>query len=294
MADNTDEIHLDNLDNTQSENALDKIKFAKVEQTITSNQEVENMEVHHHPKAEKKNFKEYFLEFMMIFLAVTMGFIAENVRESISNHEKEKHLMEMMMEDLKSDLSKLDSTIKFNNIKLNKLDTFRLLIYASAHNMLPDTSVKKMYYFFRYYGGNVINYSPTQRTLNQLDKNYGFSLIRKQEVSDSIVDYFSAEVGLQNQIESFQNYQIDALHVGESIFNAELLENFKRRESADTFMLSTQNFQLVLQDKQTLFLYGSKLYTARAALLNYIVQLQRQQTRAERLSVLIKQKYNLK
>ncbi len=25
------------------------------------------MEVHHHPKVEKKNFKEYFLEFVMIF-----------------------------------------------------------------------------------------------------------------------------------------------------------------------------------------------------------------------------------
>jgi hypothetical protein len=30
------------------------------------------MEVHHHPHVEKKNFKEYFLEFLMIFLAVTM------------------------------------------------------------------------------------------------------------------------------------------------------------------------------------------------------------------------------
>jgi len=39
------------------------------------------MEVHHHPKVEKRRFKEYFLEFLMIFLAVTMGFIAENVRE---------------------------------------------------------------------------------------------------------------------------------------------------------------------------------------------------------------------
>ena len=32
------------------------------------------MEVHHHPNVEKKNFKEYFLEFLMIFLAVTLGF----------------------------------------------------------------------------------------------------------------------------------------------------------------------------------------------------------------------------
>jgi hypothetical protein len=48
------------------------------------------MEVHHHLHVEKKNFKEYFLEFLMIFLAVTLGFFAENIREGISNHNKER------------------------------------------------------------------------------------------------------------------------------------------------------------------------------------------------------------
>ena len=43
------------------------------------------MEVHHHPHVEKKNFKEYFLEFLMIFLAVTMAFIGENMREQLSD-----------------------------------------------------------------------------------------------------------------------------------------------------------------------------------------------------------------
>ena len=49
------------------------------------------MEVHHHPDLhhKKKNFKEYFLEFLMIFLAVTLGFFAENIRESISSRDKE-------------------------------------------------------------------------------------------------------------------------------------------------------------------------------------------------------------
>src|ERR1700731_4697152 len=39
------------------------------------------MEVHHHPDLhhEKKPWKEYFLEFLMIFLAVTMGFFAETI-----------------------------------------------------------------------------------------------------------------------------------------------------------------------------------------------------------------------
>ncbi|HEY4875714.1 MAG TPA: hypothetical protein VIH86_09100 [Puia sp.] len=41
------------------------------------------MEVHHHPDVhhQRKRFKEYFLEFLMIFLAVTMGFFAESLRE---------------------------------------------------------------------------------------------------------------------------------------------------------------------------------------------------------------------
>ena len=41
------------------------------------------MEVHHHSRVEKKNFKEYFLELIMIFLAVTMAIIGENMREHL-------------------------------------------------------------------------------------------------------------------------------------------------------------------------------------------------------------------
>ena len=65
------------------------------------------MEVHHHPKVEKKNFKEYFLEFLMIFLAVTLGFFAENIREGFSNREKEKDYMIEFVEDLKADTALL-------------------------------------------------------------------------------------------------------------------------------------------------------------------------------------------
>src|ERR1700761_8268174 len=64
---------------------------------------LEFMEVHHHPHVEKRSFKEYFLEFIMIFLAVTMGFFAESIRESISDSGKEKEYMVTMIEDLKKD-----------------------------------------------------------------------------------------------------------------------------------------------------------------------------------------------
>ena len=52
------------------------------------------MEVHHRPHVEKKNFKEYFFEFIMIFLAVTMGFFAEQIREGFVQRCEEKEYIQ--------------------------------------------------------------------------------------------------------------------------------------------------------------------------------------------------------
>ena len=50
------------------------------------------MEVHHHSHHPKK-WKEYLTEFLMLFLAVSMGFIAENIREKYVENERSNELM---------------------------------------------------------------------------------------------------------------------------------------------------------------------------------------------------------
>ena len=48
------------------------------------------MEVHHpHHPTHKKKWSEYFLEFFMLFFAVTLGFFAENQREHLVEKAKE-------------------------------------------------------------------------------------------------------------------------------------------------------------------------------------------------------------
>ena len=74
------------------------------------------MEVHHHPHVgsdshRKKNFKEYFLEFLMIFLAVTLGFFAESLREHLVNIRNEKEYIISVKEDLLTDTSSLSHLI---------------------------------------------------------------------------------------------------------------------------------------------------------------------------------------
>jgi len=82
------------------------------------------MEVHHHPHVEKKRFKEYFLEGLMIFMAVTLGFIAENIRENISENHKAKELAKSLYQEVYTDSVQLQKIISNREHKEEQLVNF--------------------------------------------------------------------------------------------------------------------------------------------------------------------------
>src|ERR1051326_8225057 len=65
------------------------------------------MEVHPHTHTERKKFAHYLWEFLMLFLAVFCGFLAENQREHLVERRREKQYMASMLEDLRNDSSTL-------------------------------------------------------------------------------------------------------------------------------------------------------------------------------------------
>jgi hypothetical protein len=75
------------------------------------------MEVHHHSHHPKK-WKEYLTEFLMLFLAVSMGFVAENIREKYVENERADELIHAFVIDLKENQKQLDSLIQ-NNQRLS-------------------------------------------------------------------------------------------------------------------------------------------------------------------------------
>jgi hypothetical protein len=83
------------------------------------------MEVHHHPDLhhKEKKWKEYFLEFVMIFLAVTMGFFAEQIRERHAEKERLHNYFASMVLDIQSNIAALDSAISENSKMADKYDT---------------------------------------------------------------------------------------------------------------------------------------------------------------------------
>src|SRR6195952_999627 len=110
MTENTDEEHIDDSANTQSENSSESIFPNRDTEIITQNQETENMEVHKHPHhvTHKKKWGEYLLEFFMLFLAVFLGFVAENIRENTVEKEREKQYMKSLLSDLSADTATIN------------------------------------------------------------------------------------------------------------------------------------------------------------------------------------------
>src|ERR1700755_520293 len=101
------------------------------------------MEVHHHPHVEKKGFKEYFLEFLMIFLAVTLGFIAENFREDIGDNSKEKQYVNSLYDDMRQDSIRISATLGFASRQIQKIDSLIYIINQPS----PDSNEINAAYF---------------------------------------------------------------------------------------------------------------------------------------------------
>src|SRR6476661_4911750 len=58
------------------------------------------MEVHAHSHTERKKWHHYLWEFLMLFLAVFCGFLAENVREHMVEQQRSKELAGNLYKDL--------------------------------------------------------------------------------------------------------------------------------------------------------------------------------------------------
>jgi len=73
-------------------------------QTKNNKQQTETMEQHHpHHVTHKKKWGEYTLEFLMLFLAVFLGFVAENIRETSVERGREKEYARSLYDEFYAD-----------------------------------------------------------------------------------------------------------------------------------------------------------------------------------------------
>jgi hypothetical protein len=246
-----------------SEWAIEK-KLKNINQKIA-------MEVHHpHHVTHKKKWGEYLLEFFMLFLAVFLGFIAENIRERKVEHERVKDYARSLATDIQRDIANMNYIT--GRIKMQLENTDSLVAYLKTHQPDEVRNIKLFTFTVLY---PYPAYRWNRATLEQI-KNSG-SL---RYFSDSLVRYISSYDALSHHMDedfqSDQEWQNQATTLKNSIvdisYPEELVNNLNEHFTSTVNSAAYKKFEaedttpMLAKDKTTLKIFLNEELSIRRSL----------------------------
>jgi hypothetical protein len=255
------------------------------------------MEVHHHPHVDsdshrKKNFKEYFLEFVMIFLAVTMGFFAESIREHLGDRSKEREYLSSMVSELQYDTTQYSHLVQ----ELTYLRPILDSLYVNAKD------AKRFNYVLLGKWNTPVNeqtttYEPSLTTIEQLKSSGNLRLIDDKIIARQIVGYAAY---VQNKLLTLRStdmndasnniYEQEDAISDEADFNKKIDDNIENNiplEKSDLYDLP-----LLVKDSVTLNKLANSFVNLKARDYGYSGVLNHADTLATELIQSINNKYH--
>jgi hypothetical protein len=238
------------------------------------------MEVHHHAGGHQgpKKFKDYFLEFLMIFLAVTMGFLAENFREYITDKNHVEELAGQLKEDLKHDTASVQKLLEFELAQVKRTDSlYRILIHPASqidYKKLQDMIVSCDRMDFFYSSTGAISTIKRELHLKKFVKtkialhidNYEKVVTVLQTFENRDVDY------LGKYIESFVSNHFTPENAAVAVLRTPVVNGSMRNVSpADLIQLSVDINLIKAYDLQLVNRY-TKVKTEATAFIQYVTE----------------------
>jgi len=239
------------------------------------------MEVHHpHHPTHKKKWAEYIIEFVMLFAAVTLGFLAENVREhQIMSHRVEQNKI-TILKDLQADSINISRALAIEDSCIYRFNRLNNILYLAKTNKINQNqlidSIKKF--------DNLIAYSTTLYVNNSSFKNMQssglLSYLDEGELKNTLASYYEVNFkGIEAANEFFDQVGIAfnnnlPIGVGKLIrknenFSKEYLTNSK--EGYQDFMMSLNKTKNILQSDEFIYevqKYYNWIFIYRISLLN--------------------------
>lgn len=230
-----------------------------------------------------EKFKTYLIEGLMLFIAVSLGFLADNLREYIGDRQKEKELVTSLIHNLEDDKNVFKYAIEENEQKLLGLDS---LLMMEGKPLFVNKNIAKLYQFsssISYYSSFLSN----SATMSQLKNSGGLNYIKAAHVADSIAYYDMLvnaiyiaekpyEKAMNNAIESMTEFLI----FGQKVVNKNKHVEYKIIE------------KLKPTEKQTAIFFN-KIKLEKGWTFNYLRNLKEKQPYNHRLIQLLKKEYNL-
>jgi hypothetical protein len=248
------------------------------------------MEVHHHPDLhhKKKKFKEYFLEFFMIFLAVTLGFFAETLRERIGEKHREKDYIFGLLNNIQSDTTELNGLIERNDLESKKIDS---LLRVSRNNF-TSLPVQDSIFFYAEYAFGLHLFQFNDLTLVQLRNAGGYSLIKTSNVADSLALYESKNNDIVLQGKFYSDYGIQAWTSFKQVFDGTLSSKFLSSYEA-TNKIPFDIHVLISTDKEKMGVLFNNYWSFATVIKGYNDMLKEHREYLKRFIIYLKENYNI-
>jgi hypothetical protein len=246
------------------------------------------MEVHSHSHTERKKWTHYFWEFLMLFLAVFCGFLAENQREHMIEHQREKQYMLSLLEDLQTDTSTLNRVHNRALIQIAFLDS---LIELGDHLPVKADDISKLY-FLQGKTTRFLNIRFEDGTSSQLKNAGGMRLIRKEEVAKAIREYW-------DHIETLYRIRDRLELAGENIaeVSSRIFYNnyfISSNDPLDPVTGIKPGAKFIYDDQRLIAEYINRIATKALRTRIYLAELEEGLRSARSLEQVIKEQYHLK
>lgn len=141
------------------------------------------MEVHSHSHSPRQKWTHYFWEFLMLFLAVFCGFLAEYQLEHKIERDRARQFLESMLIDVRTNIKNLDSLLSQDRIIIANHDSL-------VNWLLQDSAVIDRAAFARKMGPVwVRNFLVRKETYDQMKASGSLRYVGNIEFLKKMMDY---------------------------------------------------------------------------------------------------------
>jgi len=245
------------------------------------------MELHQaHTQGKEKHFRHYLFDFFMLFLAVTLGFFVENIREQSVENSREKDYIRSIDEDLKQDIFQLDSIIVRRTNKNQMMDSILYLLNYTN----PGEHGNDIYYYARWIPRTYRFYS-NDRTILQLNSG-NWRLIRNRKVADALLAYNGMVRSISGYIEQREESLILIMYPSLN----KLFDNrvFQKMPDGLSFNRPAGNPQLLSTDKTAINEFCNQVHFAQNSNFYFITTSKKLLSNAHKTLNLLEKEYDLK
>ena len=209
------------------------------------------MEVHAHTHTPRKKWTHYLWEFLMLFLAVFCGFLAENQREHMVEHNRAKAYAKNLLQDLQNDTADISKAASFEILTISMIDS---LVSFVSDKSYPKKS-GQFYYYMRL-AGHIYTVDWSKATLNQLINSGNLRYFTNSELVTKISAYSTHSNIITTMQEWIDKNRDRAATYRDQIFDTKWVQAFGTFGMDDLyngrrfpFIDSLRNSEVPLQNK---------------------------------------------